>query len=316
MAKISDLQAKTSVDDDDIFHLRTTGGIDNKISALNLRKAVAGQIVAVSAEATVNLSSFDTDLILNNIGSTEFITTCSNQLVSGRKLYLFNGNSGDEMWEVIVGGDTYYLAPKETLMFTSTGSAMYVFGQSPTSEDADTGTTRTYTVKRGDKHFIEATPSADATYTLVEGDDVTPLDRVTIWNNSSNKITVTDATTTYTIDAEQSVTFAFFDSDLKWASAGWETVFYDLTNTDRVLATELLRGSVEDGKKYEVMNLYLSNYYTAEVLIFDSTTNCFGPSTSGTAASRVYWNSADSRFDCENSAFYSQVRIRLWHDAM
>ena len=74
----------------DIFHLRTTGGLDKKITDANLRKAMNATKVSVTAATTLDLSDYPGDLfIIANNSTAAFTLTLSNALNNNARLYLY-----------------------------------------------------------------------------------------------------------------------------------------------------------------------------------------------------------------------------------
>lgn len=85
---------------DDIFHLRTSGGLDKRITEANLRKALAPTKVTVSSVTTLDLSDYPGDLdIFADTSGGAIAVTLSNALAdkANLKVHVEDGASGNEL---------------------------------------------------------------------------------------------------------------------------------------------------------------------------------------------------------------------------
>ena len=94
MAKISDLSNQTTISDTDIIHIRSTGGVDYKVTGANLKQAV---VALTTAQDIAGLKTFD-DGIVAKIGTDREIhsSTVTEQTVFDA-LDAFVPNVGDRI---------------------------------------------------------------------------------------------------------------------------------------------------------------------------------------------------------------------------
>lgn len=88
--KLSDLSEATKAFFTDIFHLRTTGGIDKRITGENLAESFIQAHLTVTATTTIDLSQYECDLFVLYSGTAAATITLSNALPSGRSFTVMN----------------------------------------------------------------------------------------------------------------------------------------------------------------------------------------------------------------------------------
>lgn len=194
MAKLNDLSAATAISNDDIMHLRTTGGIDKKITGENLRDTLVTQALDVNTTQAISLSSYTTNLTILGTQTAPITLTITNVLNNGREFKVVNPTAF--LMTVTLGGETYLISEDGEINFTSNSSAMVRERELLT---VVTGTT-SYKIKKGDRgKIIKLAPTAnfDLTITNASTDE---RDYVKLINTSgTHTVSVKDATRTYRV---------------------------------------------------------------------------------------------------------------------
>lgn len=234
MSKISDLSSATSIADSDILHLRTTGGVDKKITGSDTRSSIVGQVITSNSTETISLSTYVTNVTIVGTQTAPTTVTINNVLSNGKVLKVLNPT--EFIMSIVIGGQTIEVSRDGELNFTSNGSTMIIGRPNLTTITTDPN----YTINKGTrgKVFI-CEPSSDINLTLVLGSGVDEREYVTVINNSVYLVTVKDATYSYVLEDGDKVDFRFdYDGDLR-RSPGLGLIYDDYTNTGNITASTI-----------------------------------------------------------------------------
>jgi hypothetical protein len=93
-ANLADLTAGTAIADDDILHLRTTGGLDQKITGANLRSSLQLKRQELTTGATIDLNLITADLFVQMDSGSAQAVTFQNAPDSGFSITVYNKGAG------------------------------------------------------------------------------------------------------------------------------------------------------------------------------------------------------------------------------
>lgn len=242
MAKISDLSSATSIADSDILHIRTTGGVDKKITGSDTRSSIVGQVITSNSTETISLSTYVTNVTIVGTQTAPITLTINNTLTNGKVLKILNPT--DFIMTVVIGGQTIEVSRDGELNFTSNGSAMIIGRPNLTTITGNTA----YTINKGTRGKIfVCEPTADMDLTITAGSGADEREYITVINNSAYLVTVKDSTQTYWLDQQgQKVDFRIdYDGDLR-RSPGKGLIYDDYSNITTVTMNTLNQFKVDE----------------------------------------------------------------------
>lgn len=130
--RMNELTETTTISDTDILHTRTSGGIDKKITGVNLRTSMSETIVSIADDAAINLSNYTTNVtVIANLPSTKTLAV-TGFLANGKMLKIVNSSTPTLV--ITINTSVLNVFKNESLEYISNGSAMSLYERTVPSE--------------------------------------------------------------------------------------------------------------------------------------------------------------------------------------
>jgi len=158
---------------------------------------------------------------------------------------------------------------------------------------------------------------ADKTLTVSQGGEAGIMNRLKFVGSDTVKTIVTDGTLTFWVEPGQVVDFYLKGTTLKWASAGWETIYDDSTNTSQTVnvSSGNIGGAVSIGEKYQVIAVNgaaRDASFSATTVIRFLTEDQRGAYIAGT--SYIIYDQSEGAIGIGGSTTYDVIGVQRWHN--